>query len=123
MSLITYPYLRNKEDESITEIENAIKPPYNDLFGPESWRYRVWGAKRLKEMGCLTLNSLKNTDIYAEKEAINQLETELLKIMQKMEALSLQLKVDKAALQFRVENALEAIKIAKSYSNGGVYIG
>lgn len=107
---------------AMLEIENSIKPPFNDLFGVEVWRYDVWGSKVLEEIGCKILTSLKITDIYAEQE-LHQLEFELLSVKRKIKEISEKLKVDKAAFLFRIENAIEAIRVAKEYTNGGVFIG
>jgi len=123
MSLIVYPYLRNQKEDSLIELEDAIDANQNDLFGFENWRWKVWGATIIREMGCEILPALSKMDIYAEQEGLNQLEQELLMILNEIEQLSDKLQVDKTSLEFRVKNALAAIRVAKGYENGGVYIG
>ena len=123
MSLTVYPYLRNPADGTLTEIEAAIDPNFTDLFGLESWRYKVWGATALKGIGCELLYSLKKTDLYAEEEDLYQLEKELIKVLSQAAAFSTILKVDEQSLANRIKNALAAIDVAKKYKNGGVCIG
>ncbi|MEM1120920.1 MAG: hypothetical protein AAGJ18_10765 [Bacteroidota bacterium] len=123
MSLLVYPYLRNPDDDSIMELNEVVGDSYSDLFGPESWRYQVWGAKILVEMGCEILPALRQGDIYAEGAKLLQLEQELTDVLHRLEDLAPSLKVDVRSLQYRIQNALEAIRIAKDYPNGGVYLG
>jgi len=123
MSLIVYPYLRNEQNGAMMDIKSSINPSFNDLFGVESWRYKVWGAAVLEALGCNLLSSLRKTDIYAEGKELEKLETELLHIKRELPNLIDKLKVNEKSVEFRIENALEAISIAKVYQNGGVYIG
>lgn len=123
MSLTVFPYIRHQVSGDIIDIQASIQAPFNDLFGVEIWRSKVWGSKTLEQMGCKILNTLKNSDIYAENDEITQLETELLKIVHHIEEVSNQLNIHKDSLLFRVKNALEAIKVAKEQPNGGVCIG
>jgi len=123
MSLTVYPYRRNQVNDQIIEIEDRISSEYTNLFGLESWRFRVWGATALKEMECKILPTLSKMDIYAEKEELYQLEQELIQVLRQTEKLSVLLKVNKDSLMYRVKNALAAINVAKKHQNGGVCIG
>lgn len=123
MSLTVYPYKRNLGNDQIIEITDAISSEYTNLFGLESWRFRVWGATALKEMECEILPTLSKMDIYAEEEELYKLEQELIKVLHHTEKLSVLLKVNKDSLVYRVKNALAAINIAKKHQNGGVCIG
>lgn len=123
MSLTVYPYRRNQVNDQIIEIEERISSEYTNLFGLESWRFRVWGATALKEMNCEILPTLSKMDIYAEEEKLYQLEQELIKVLHHTATLSLALKVNKDSLRCRIKNALAAINVAKKYKNGGVCIG
>ena len=122
MSLIVSPYIRTKE-LAITFKEEVILAPYNDLFGIEVWRFKVWGSKTIEELGCTILPTLKKSDIYAEGKDLVTLESELRKIMSELDEVSRKLSVDKEPIEFRLGNALEAIRATKKYPNGGVYIG
>jgi len=66
---------------------------------------------------------LSKMDIYAEEAVLGQLESELMKILEQSESISVLLKIDKNSLDYRLKNALAAINIAKKYKNGGVCIG
>lgn len=123
MSLIVYPYIRNELDGKMIDIEERPKMPFNDLFGAESWRHKIWGSETLKELGCNVLISLKETNIYAEGKELEKLETELFLIKREINNLPTYIKGDKKSLEFRIGNALEAIRIAKKHEHGGVYIG
>lgn len=122
MSLTVSPYIRNKDLE-IVYSDVLVKPPFNDLFGIESWRIRVWGAKTVEELGCTILPSLKRADIFAEGKELEELETELFQIKKELKYISDKLKIDEKSIEFRIRNALEAIRIAKKHPTGGVNIG
>lgn len=122
MSLIVYPYHIDTESGKHIELEGVTKP-FNDLFGPENWRYKVWGSQYLLDNGFIILPTLKNSDIYAEGEDISLLEKELISIKTSIDVLSTKLSVDKDSLLSRIENALKAITVAKININSGVYIG
>lgn len=123
MSLLVYPYLRDLDNGVITELDVVVSDNYSDSFGLESWRRRVWGAQALVEIGCELLPALRKTDIYIEGEELLQLERELKDVLRRLEELAPLLKVDANSLYYRIQNAFEAIRIAKQYPNGGVYIG
>ena len=123
MSLTVSLYIRNQDDGSITNLEESIDAKQNDLFGLESWRWKVWGAPIIQEMGCEILSSLSRIDIYAEQADLYQLEQELLKLLGQVERLASSLKIERVGLEFRIKNALAAIKVAKQHKNGGVWIG
>ncbi|MEM6316407.1 MAG: hypothetical protein AAF960_01990 [Bacteroidota bacterium] len=123
MSLLVYPYLRNFNDDSIMELDTIVGDNYSGLFGLENWRRRVWAAKSLVEMGCEILPSLRKGDVYAEGAELLQLERELKNVLRRLDDLVPLLKVDANSLYYRIQNALEAIRIARDYPNGGVYIG
>lgn len=123
MSLIVYPYIRNNHDGKMIDIEESIKPPFNDLFGLEIWRNSVWGSKIFEKLGCNILVSLRINDIYAEGKELEILEAELMHIKMDLKNLTDKLKADEKSVEFRIGNALEAIRVAKKYPNGGVCIG
>ncbi len=123
MSLMVLPYIRSQETGKMVYIDNLVKPPFNDLFGVETWRFRVWGSRVIESLDCKILASLKKTDIYAEEKELKALEAELLRVKEELKNISPKINTDESSIEFRLENAMEAVRIAKEHPNGGVYIG
>ena len=123
MSLIVYPYKRNQINQAIEEVEQSPQEPFNDLFGPEGWRYTIWGSQCIQDLGCEMLASLRSQDIYADIHELDKLEKEILLIRNQIDLVSSTLHIASDAISFRVNNVLEAIRMARQYENGGVYIG
>ncbi len=118
---MVYLISKNK-DIDIDELQKQIPEPYNDLFGFEAHRQTVWGNEIMKELGCNMIYSLKDGDIYAFDEKLQELKRELNVILNNLDIL-----VDKEIgveyVEFRVKNAIEAITVAENYKDIGVYIG
>jgi hypothetical protein len=68
------------------------------------------------------LPSLAHADVYAEDEALAQLEAELGVLREALPSLTAVLMVDVEGFRFRVENIAAAIRIARGHG-GGVYVG
>ena len=66
MTLIVYPYIQNRENGKIEEIEAKLDSNRNDSFGFEVWRHKIWGSKKLEKLGYELLITLREYDIYAE---------------------------------------------------------
>lgn len=122
MSLTVHPYIRNLENGEMDNIHEGLRPPYNDLFGIESWRDTVWGSKEVEKLDCPLIQTLKRQNIYAEEQELVILEEELIKINAALDHSLGNLKGNIESIRFRVANALEAIRIAKKHQNGGVCI-
>ena len=103
-------------------LDELIQEPFNDVFGFESWRYSVWGSSVLQQLNCSILNSLKNSNVYAEGTDLDQLEIEFNQILESLENIQEALQVSPNLIKTRVKNGIEAIRIAKTFSNGGVVI-
>ena len=123
MSLLIYPYKRNSKTNTIERLTTKPTESQNELFGFENWRKTVWGSNTLKDLNCDLLCSLKHKDIYAENENILLLKNEIEILKKNIPFISIQLKIDKKSFEFRLDNALEAIRIAMTNPNYGVYIG
>jgi hypothetical protein len=124
MSLTVFPYHRKEPTGEIIQMYLSANSQHNNLFGIKGWRFRVWGSELLKSYGCSILASLTKTNISAEEEEIEKLEKELLLVKKDICHISVKLKVDEMSYWvLPVENALQAIRIAKKYQNGGVCIG
>ena len=122
MSLIVYPYRRDAETNEMIFLDEQIQAPYNDIFGFESWRYSVWGSSVLAKLNCNILNTLKDTNIYAEGVDLDKLESEFSKILNSLENIHEALQVSPNLIKVRVENGIEAIRVAKTHAKGGVVI-
>ncbi len=104
------------------ELEKYIPEPYNNLFGFEGYRQSVWGNEIIKEIGCDLIYSLKDGDIYAFDEKLQELKNELKVIVSNIEFLKSK-EIGDDFIGFRVNNALEAIRVAEQYKDIGVWIG
>ncbi|WP_298546357.1 hypothetical protein [uncultured Aquimarina sp.] len=122
MSILVYPYRRNKRTNEIEGLSASCISPYNDMFGPENWRVRVWGTKLLEKLNCFLIYSLLDSNLYVEKTELIALKEELNILLQHSQTISNELKVNEDTFKFRVYNALEAIRIALLYDNSGVAI-
>ncbi len=120
---MVYPYKIDKTTNQIVYLDEKPKPPHNELFGFESWRQSVWSSNTLKKLGCKLLSSLSYQDLYIEQQDIEDLRLELKLIKSNIVKVSDELALNKTCLKFRIDNALEAIRIAKQVTNGGIYIG
>lgn len=123
MSLLVYPFFRNPCTDKVVHFQGPLNPPYNDLFGFESWRFTVWGSTTLQKIKCRLLISLKTTNIYAENGDLDELRKELELVNSNVTGIANELDIEPTTLQFRIENALEAIRTAKGLDRGGVFIG
>ena len=123
MSLIVQPYRRDDVTDAVVEVKESPEEPFNDLFGPESWRHSVWGSKCLEDLGCEMLGSLRTQDIYADTQDLNKLEEEIAIVANQIDLVSSTLHIASDVISFRLNNVFEAIRMARQYENGGVYIG
>ena len=123
MSLIVYPYEYDSTSQSIKRVELSLNEPFSDVFGLESWRKNIWSSVTLKKIGCNLLYTLKDKDIYTKNEDLKLLETELNIIKENLNRIAIEFKIESKAIEFRLNNALEAVRIAKTNENYGVYIG
>ncbi len=122
MSLVVYAYERCPDTQVLECIKQPTKETPGGMFGPETWRQKVWGSKAIANVGCQLLPSLINTNIYAQGEDLEVLSTELRLILENIDFLSRNLNIDKLSLRFRINNALTCIALAQAYENGGVAI-
>ncbi|SES88464.1 hypothetical protein [Paenibacillus sp. NFR01] len=95
-------------------LENQIPAPHNHLFGFESCRRTLWGNDVMSELGCKLIYSLKDGNIYAFDEGIEELRNELLTLLDNINLVKLRTGYgnDNDSIEFRVGNALEMIKVA-----------
>lgn len=121
MSLMVY-IISKYQNIDTDELEKQIPSPHDFLFGFESYREKLWGNDIMKQLGCYMIYSLKDRDIYAFDEALQELKRELNVILNNMDIVANKATVDEY-VEFRVKNALEVIKIAEKYRDVGVYIG
>lgn len=112
------------KDKSIDtdELEKQITSPHNFLFGVEVCRKELWGRKVVSELGCHMIYSLRDNDIFAFDEDLEELKRELNIILDNIEIYDNKETGDDY-VEFRVKNALEAIKVAEKYKDVGVWIG
>jgi len=103
----------------------VIKPnaTFNQSFGFESWRSKIWGSSTLKNLGCSILFTLNCNDIYAEDENLLLLKKEIELIKDNIIDISRECELEINVIEFRLNNALKAIKIALENKDCGVYIG
>lgn len=110
------------KDIDTDELEKQIPSPHNSLFGFEVYRKTVWGNDIMRELGCHMIYSLKERDIYAFDDDLQELKRELNVILSNISIFK-----DKAIgddyVENRVKNAIEAINAAEKYKYCGVYIG
>lgn len=66
---------------------------------------------------------LAHGDIFAEYNELDKLLNEINLVMTHSNQISKELNLYQDSFEFRLKNAFEAIRIAKKYDNGGVYIG
>jgi hypothetical protein len=95
-------------------------PPHNDLAGFESTRLSFYGSERARNLGLVLLPVLAHQDIHASGADLAILERETRLLLDNLDVAT-----DHAYWSFRLNNILEAIRLAKSVTNGVgvVYIG
>lgn len=123
MSLIVYPYCRNLITGAMDDCHEPVTAPHNGLFGFEQWRKTVWSSQTLKNLNLELLPMLAHGDIFAEYNELDKLLNEINLVMTHSNQISKELNLYQDSFEFRLKNAFEAIRIAKKYDNGGVYIG
>jgi len=125
MSLIVYAYRRDPETGKMLDLEVAPVLPCNELAGFESWRHEVWGASVVRDLGLKLIPSLANEDLYAEGSDLDQLDTELERLIENLSTVAATTNIDAGSLRFRIDNMREAVRLARQAGNGtgGVYIG
>jgi hypothetical protein len=117
MSLLVSIIPKQKGDALVETLEAMIVSPYNNLFGVESWRKRVWGHEFVRVLDCPILCSLKEGDVHVFDEDILTLKAELEILMEYLEQLSYETSMDEESLEFRIKNALEAIRVVMPHRN------
>jgi hypothetical protein len=122
MSLMVYLLSKDKSIDT-NELEKQIPEPFDFLFGVEVCRKELWGKEVMKELGCHMIYSLKDGDIYAFDEELQELKVELNIILNNIDIFEEKSTDGYGYVEFRVKNALEAIKVAEKYKDVGVYIG
>lgn len=121
MSLIVYLIAKNK-DICIEEYEKELPIHFNEAFGFENCRKSLWGLGIVKELECKMIYSLREQDIYAFDEQIEELEKELNMILVNKDKISDT--YDAEFIEERVNNALQIIAVAKKHKHIlGVTIG
>ncbi len=120
MSLMVYPI--DVDGNEIIPPKKALENT-NQLFGPESWRFRVWGTAVLKKLNCKLITRLSREDLFIYGQELSILEGECELILNNLEAISQQLNIYKDQIAFRINNTLAAIKIAQTIQDAGVFIG
>lgn len=123
MSLIVYPYIRDPTTHKMEELAESPSKPFNELFGLESWRTKIWGSAYLSKFGCELLGTLRTQDIYAESEDLLQLKQEIMILKENRTQVCNNLGLEILSFESRLDNALEAIRIAQKQVAGGVFIG
>jgi hypothetical protein len=121
MSLVVYIISKDKNTYT-DELEKQIAYPNDFLFGFEAYRKTLWGRVIMRELGCRMIYSLKDRDIYAFDEDLQELKRELNVILSNIDFFENKTTY-KDYVEFRVKNALEAIKVTEEYKDVGVYIG
>lgn len=121
MGLMVF-FISKDEIIDTDELEKEIPQPHNLLFGFEVYRKTLWGNEIMRELDCHMIYSLKDKDIYAFDENLQELKRELNVILDNIHRFDDIPTVDEY-VEFRVKNALEAIKVAERYNNFGIWIG
>lgn len=121
MSVLVYLIAKNKTID-IEQYEKELSAHFNEAFGFETCREKLWGLEVIKKLGCKMIYSLKEKDIYAFDEQVDELERELIIILENRYEIGNLYGVE--FIEERVNNALQVIKIAKKYKDKlGVVIG
>ena len=121
MSLMVY-IVSKDTNINTDELEKQIPNAHNLLFGFEVYRETVWGNEIMKELGCHMIYSLRDGDIYAFGENLQELKRELSVILSNLDIFKNK-SIGDDYIEFRVKNALAAITVAEKYKGVGVYIG
>ena len=94
--------------------------PGSDLAGFEICRHKLWGHKSVRALGLLLLPTLAEGDIYAEGDAIAQLEADVHQILKHLSDVSAKTEFTEEFIEHRCRNILEAAGRAREIGGGVV---
>jgi len=119
MSLVVYPYIRDREGKPV-DLWPGEAGTGRTLAGFEALRKEFYGSEEVARVGCRLLNSLKEGDIFAEKEDLDVLQQEVETVLAKLDEIvpRLDLKTPADYISERLHNIAEAIKTAKQHPSG-----
>ncbi|MFK7805182.1 MAG: hypothetical protein AB8G95_26350 [Anaerolineae bacterium] len=111
MTLSVIAYLR-LEDGSTHDLIEIGSP--ESMAGVESYRLSFYGSAEMRALGATLLPQLHHTDLWVEKEELNQLKSEVEQALKHFD--------QNESYSHRLKNILAAINLAKE-KEGGVHIG
>ena len=91
-----------------------------EMAGAETYRWEVWGSETVCSLGCILLPTLKEKDIYATGDQIEQLEREVGILRDNIALVSEQTARDMEGLEHYLQNMTEAIGRARAISGSVV---
>ena len=94
--------------------------PGKDMAGPESYREELWGSEAVCTLGCVLLPTLREKNIYAVGEQIDQLAQEVNFIRVNSALISQQTRCEEDRLEHYLTNIMDAIERARSIGGGVV---
>lgn len=120
MTLIVHPYTRDKDGKFVSM--GFGDSPGSEMAGFESCRHDLWGHEAARSLGLTLLPSLSDSDVYAEGDDLDRLDTEVQTVLHSLDLLSRSTGFSPDYIELRCRNILEAIGRARA-ARGGVYIG
>ena len=107
-------------EQKLERWREANPNPGKELAGPEKYREEVWGSETVCSLGCTLLPTLKEKDIYATGDQIEQLEREVGILRDNIALVSEQTARDMEGLEHYLQNMTEAIGRARAISGSVV---
>lgn len=100
-------YLSETFNSTNIEIES-------DLFGFEICRKELWGNQKLRDLGCIIIPKLNESDLYIINDNLQTTYKDCQTILKNINEISLVTNYSAEFIEFRINNLLKFIEVAIS---------